>query len=171
MKQLQATTLVDALSQWGQHEAEGRFKQDLAFAPQQPADYLNVLLHTRPLMVAHLMNRKPSSCVQVELEPGDDTALRLSNGMTLDDWMAHLHTEAKADSLAHIQQLVEAQEAPQGPVLVVASVVDTSPPSETTRLGAVALYDGWHRTAAWLIRCRQQRPSPLLANLVITPEP
>lgn len=167
MKQLHASTLADALLQWGRHEAEGRLKGQLTALPTTQVDCLNVLLHTRPNMVAHLLKREPLQTLLVELEPGDEASWRLSNGQSVDDWMAHIQTQTDPASWAHVQALVQAEHAPVGPVLLVACMLEGQDSTQQTLISSLVLYDGWHRTAAWLLRCRDQRPSKLQAHLVI----
>lgn len=167
MKQLHPTTLADALAQWGRHEAEGRHKDRLQPPPATAVDCLNVLLHTRPNMVAHLLKREPLQTLLVELEAVDAPALHLSNGQSLDDWIAHVQTLTDPSSFNHIRSLVQSEMSPAGPVLLVGSMVNEPEEATHSHIGALVLYDGWHRTAAWLLRGRAKRHSPLLAHLVI----
>lgn len=163
MRHLQDTTLADVLVTWGRHEALGRFKHQLQIQPGTALECLNLLFHTRPRMVSHLLHRRPAACRQVELEPGDEAGLRLSNDLTLDEWLS----AAKDQSKGHVDALVRAEEPPVGPVLAVAVPAADDAPGGAMRVASLILYDGWHRTAGWLLRCRDRRPSSLLANLVV----
>jgi len=165
MRHLHSTTLADVLVAWGRHEALGRFKHQLQSEPATPLECMNLLFHARPRMVAHLLQHKPTASLVVELEPGDESVLRLTNGSTLDEWLSR----AADRWLTNVETLVRADEPPAGPVLVVGVLSDAESAAGSVRMNSLILYDGWHRTAAWLLRCRQRRPSRLLANLVVAP--
>ena len=159
MRELGSSRVIDALADWGAHEASGRLRNLVQPLPAgDVAEAADLTLRYRAPFVAHILSHYPAGAIMVDLEPQDADRLVLADGRSLEQWIA----QATGDSLAHFEQLRDAAGSPQGPV--VAAVLQPGP-------SPIVVFDGWHRGAAWFERCRTRRPSNLSAHLLIWTKP
>jgi len=159
MRELGSSRVIDALADWGTHEAAGRWRGREAPLPAgDVAAAADFALRNRAPFVALILSHEPRGVVTVELEPQDADLLVLADGRNLEQWIA----QADADSRAHFEQLRDAETPPQGPLVLAVLAPGPSP---------LVVFDGWHRSAAWFERCRGGRPSNLSAHLLIWTKP
>ncbi len=157
------STLKEALTHWGRHEASKRYRTEISFDPTDDLGCLNFILQRRSPYIARIISRVPLDTFRASIEPNDSSALLLANGWTIDRWITHVKAE-KNDSFAHFSRLVEEPECSEGSLVCAAEVIDQT----ANQLGAVVLYDGWHRVAAWFERLEMGRSSDIDVYLIVT---
>lgn len=163
------TTLAQALAHWGAHEGQGRLHAQLKGRHlETPLDWVDLVMHTRAQMVAHILNRLPRLCIEVQLEPADASLLGLSSGRNVEEWLQGLREEQQVESLQHIEQLAHDGLPPNNRVLLVSPMLEEPATDTSLSLGPLTVYDGWHRVAAWKQRCESGQPGTLGAHLVVT---
>jgi hypothetical protein len=154
LRQLGSSTVIEALAAWGEHEAKGRLNGKLSPAPGRTQDFADLTLRYRAPFVAHLVSHYPTGAVLVELELADAERIFLADGRHLSSWLSG----ASLESTAYFASLRDAEVPPAGPL--VASV-------HSSGSGPYVLYDGWHRAAAWLDRCKSGKVSNIAAHLIV----
>ena len=122
---------------------------------------VEVILRHVPTLVARILLAepldpdKPGGAFRAAFESKDIAKLVLHTGVQL----------ASVDVFgnAHVQQLVKTPDT--APIVCAIRVAE----DDTTNLiEPFAIYDGWHRAAAWLINIREGRPYPLTAEIIKT---
>jgi hypothetical protein len=154
LNQTGASTLVEALAAWGEHEANGRLRGQVQIASNDRAAFADLTLRYRAPFVTHLLSHYPTDAVMIDFEPRDADAIFLADGRKLSDWS----TGASQESLAHYKTLCESASPPLGPL--VAAI-------HASGQGPFVRYDGWHRAAAWRQRCSSGRGSNISAHLIL----
>jgi len=163
---LSDSSFADALAHWGAHEADGRLSSRVKCDSSNRLVCLNLVLQCRAPYVARLIAREPVSTHHVAFEPQDAAAFVLADGSSIERWIEQT-TAAGGEAYAHFRRMVENPAASTGRIVCAACVVNpvSLPP------GAVVLYDGWHRAAAWVERNRCGKPSTLEGYLIVARHP
>ena len=152
-------TLSDALVAWGAHEAKGRCRE-YNVDPTDRAACLDLVLWFRAGVIQGILARQPArSHLVVELLPEFALQIRLFDGRSIDDWIARVTADRNVDYRKY-QALVDQTEQLEGRLLL-----GTRFHNGAMQLPFV-LYDGWHRSAAWLTRSREGRSTPIEAYLI-----
>jgi hypothetical protein len=160
---LSQSSLVDALSQWGAHEAAGRLIGQQQIDPSDRLASLNLVLHVRSPFVARILFRQPQATLSVDFDIGDLNSLILADGRSIESWITTVRASG-GDSLSHFDKLVSGSGAPVGPIFAAGT---GSPDSQSVE--SLVLYDGWHRAAAWFERARLGKAdSPLNGYVVLS---
>ena len=114
MRTLGPSRLIDALADWGAHEASGRLRGQVQPPPAgDVAVAADLALRYRAPFIAHILSHHLADAIRADLEPQDANHLVLADGRSLEQWIAN----ATADALAHFERLRDAAGSPQGPVV------------------------------------------------------
>jgi hypothetical protein len=162
--------LLDALADWGRHEALGRLSARLGERPALEGDRgtleaLNILLRFRTPMVARLLSSLPTDCLVVELTADLVPCLRAFDGRPARAYAAELQ-RSRSEGGAYVRRLTRGPARIEGPLLAAAR-------SSKGRIDApITVFEGCHRLAAWLGQLADGRaPYPLASYLVVTRHP
>lgn len=151
------------LATWGAHEASGRLRGQVQCDSSDKLACIDLALRYRAPYVSRLLAREPMKALLVEFESNDVATIILADGRSIETWIQGT-TTSDGDTYAHFHRMVDDQVPPQGHLVGAAELVDLT----AHQLGTVVLYDGWHRAAAWIERCKQGKPSTITAFLVVT---
>jgi hypothetical protein len=160
MKHLAEGRLVDALAEWGAHEAQTRYGRSPS------ADRLNhveLALRSRAPMVARILAATPLGCARVEVTADDVPALIITDGRSLEAWTDAVLLD-QGRSGADVRAMVAGAAAVAGPMICTA----TLPEGSDTMEPPLIIFDGWHRGAAWLEHGRRGHRYPIGAYLILT---
>ena len=156
--------LVDALAGWGLRESK-KYPGIQVDAEQRIALGVEIVLRHVPHLVASILlaqpfdPTEPRGVFRADFGPEDVDELMLHNGKPL--------TEVEqATKARHVRSLVETPDITPIVCAVQVAKNDIERPS-----GPFVIYDGWHRSAAWLIRMREGRPYRLIADVIRTKHP
>jgi hypothetical protein len=155
--------LIDALSGWGLREC---VKYPEVQVPSDESHRtilgMEVVLRHVPELIARILlaeplaPTEPRAVFRAEFGLEDVDKLLLHSGVALADY----------PSDEHVQRLVKSPDL--SPIVCTVQVEKDEP----DRLaGRFVIYDGWHRSAAWLIRARRGRPERLIAEVIKTKRP
>jgi len=172
VKVLGPRRLVEVLTDWGLHEANGRLRGSLPaelVPPEEGVERavrgLEIALRTRAPLIARILASTPLRVLRVEIAPDDIPLLAIFDGRPLQDW-ANAILADKTASGDHARQLAKADTQVSGPFVCAAALgLDDTPGSLRE---PVVIYDGWHRAAAWVSHCRRRAPYPVTADVIIT---
>jgi len=156
-------TLVDALSGWGLRERETHPGIRVPTDPRERMILgMEIVLRHVPELIARILFAEPLSpnepraVFRAEFGLEDVDKLLLHNGVALAD----------CPSNEHVERLVR---TPDFSPIVCTVQVEKDEPDRL--VGQFVIYDGWHRSAAWLIRARRGRPERLIAEVIKTKRP
>ena len=82
MRILEGCRLVDALGEWGAHEARSRLDRDVRDALES----VDVVLTFRAPLVARILIAGPCGCVRIELSAEDLPHLVIADGKSAIEW-------------------------------------------------------------------------------------
>jgi hypothetical protein len=163
--------LVDVLTEWGLHEAEGRARNILpkeSMPPDEEPDRsrlgLEAALRTRAPVIGRILMATPHSVLEVEILPDEAEEIYLFDGTSLSQWAAAKIVE-DSPSGEYVRDLARSDQEIAGRLVATLQM-----PGQEQR-GPAVLYDGWHRAAAWLSQMQRGRRYPVRANLIITRDP
>lgn len=165
MRVPQQIRFVDALAEWGAHEARGRLNQS-GFNLGQIEDFraaVDVALISRAPLLWRLLAAWPTETLQVEFDAEDVGALILADGRRAEDWATDAATD-QSGAGQYIRRLAESTERVRGPLVCCAQ----RNPSGQGVVAPVVVVDGWHRVAAWIAHLRAGTSYPIRAHLVVT---
>jgi hypothetical protein len=160
--------LLDALADWGKHEAQGRLRPHLkelradAFrGPQGRLRAVDVALRYRAPVIARILGSLPRACVRIELRPEHVPLLRVFDGRAADDYAAELLASA-SESGQHVRRMAKANTPVRGPILATArgAAGRIAPP--------LTVYEGCHRLAAWIAHGKRGDGYAIAGYLVLT---
>lgn len=154
MKQIGKSSLLDALSIWGAHEAAGRLKDRVEIDTNDKFKCADLALRYRAPLVAHILSHNPAGAIIANLDYNDAQNILLADGKKIEQWIENVDGNSKE----HFEKLCKAFEPPAGPLVGAVHQSGNGP---------IVLYDGWHRAAAWFERCRNGNLSPIDAQLII----
>ena len=141
--------LIDALSGWGLRECV-KYPE-----VQVPSDESHRTILGMEVVLP-LAPTEPRAVFRAEFGLEDVDKLLLHSGVALADY----------PSDEHVQRLVTSPDL--SPIVCTVQVEKDEP----DRLaGQFVIYDGWHRSAAWLISARRGRPERLIAEVIKTKRP
>lgn len=163
MRIVSESTLVDGLTEWGQHEVMGRHGIEAGFDANDPKACLNHLLWYRSPAIARVLDRVPLKTFVVDFEHKDSQSMVLADGRTMKQWIDDARRSNGAE-LEYFNQLVNDGSLHSGRLFCVSQMRRNQP----LQIGRLTVYDGWHRAAAWLERCNKGLVSMLRSYLVIT---
>lgn len=161
--------LLDALAEWGRHEALGRLKPRLGEPPaghfegeRGRLQAIDIVLRFRAPVLARILGSLPVRCVHIELAPAHVRLLRVFDGRPARDYAAGL-LAARSESGAYVRGLARGAERIRGPLVATAQRVSgrIAPP--------ITVFEGCHRLAAWIAQLASgAAPYPIGGYLVIT---
>jgi hypothetical protein len=157
--------LLDALAEWGRHEALGRLKPHLGEIPPSRFDgesgalqAVDIVLRFRAPVLARILGSLPVGCLRVELAKEDIPALRVFDGRSAADYANELMRES-----AYVRGLAAGHARIEGPLLASARGADRRVVAPLT------IFEGCHRLAAWIGQLAGGRAAyPLSSYLVVT---
>ncbi len=157
--------LIDALSGWGLREAALKYGMEVPSDESQRTMLgMDVVLRHVPELIARILHAEPlgvaehRGVLKVDFGP-EESNLLLHNGATLAEYIGQLNAK-------YVRTLVETPDF--APLVCTVQVAE----DDTDLLvGAVVVYDGWHRAAAWLTRVHEGSPYRLTAHLIKTKHP
>ena len=156
-------TLIDVLSGWGLRERKKYPGIQLPTeASQRTILGMEIVLRHVPELIARILFAEPLSPTEpravfrAEFGLEDVDKLLFHNGVALAD----------CPSNEHVQRLVQTPDL--SPIVCTVQVEKDEP---DRLVGRFVIYDGWHRSAAWLIRARRGRPERLIAEVIKTKRP
>ena len=101
----------------------------------------------------------------VEFEINDIVSLVLADGRTIDKWIEDANASG-GEALEYFNKLVKENTLNNGYLFCASKLTNNDP----LQLSILVLYDGWHRTAAWVARNRQGDSTTIKSYLVIANE-
>lgn len=120
------------------------------------------LRHRAPL-VARILLASPLACLRVEFVPEEQPALFIADGRSLVEWTnAVLLDQGRSGN--DVRANVGGVDSIAGALVCTA----VAPPAGGMLEPPVIIFDGWHRGAIWLERCRRGQPSNVAAYLILT---
>jgi hypothetical protein len=156
-------TLAKVLSAWGHHEAaSGKPGADLLLPPVSLGhlgDGIEAILRHAPQLIARILLAEPVAVLEVEFEPEDGSKFLPCNGF--------------GRTVAAAAEQWRFEESCSGKTVrthVAAGVPVTGSFICTRRMGngALVVYEGTHRMAAWLIHASQGLSYRISAHVIKT---
>ena len=156
-------TLVGVLSGWGLRECVKYPEIPVPSEESRRTIFgMEVVLRHVPELIARILLAEPlapgepRAVFRAEFGLDDVDKLVLHSGVRLSDYPSN----------EHVQRLVR---TPDSRPIVCTVQVDKDEPDRA--VGPIVIYDGWHRSAAWLITARRGRPDRLTAEVIKTKRP
>jgi len=170
---LKPVSLIDALSGWGLREATVKHGMVVPSDESQRTMLgMDVVLRHVPKLIAQILLAEPlgvaesRGVLRVDFGPEESDKLRLYDGTllaTYTDWVSRDETWKVGQ---YVRRLVK---TPDFLPLVCAVRVAEEDPDRLE--WPAAIYDGWHRAAAWLTSAREGFPYRYTADLIKTRRP
>ncbi len=165
MRIVEQSRLVDALADWGRHEA--MMRSGLPSETFDGADgfieAVNFALQFRSPLVARILAARPMSVLNAEIDSADIPLLRLADTRTIEEWKVTASHNPK--SFNHYRALAESAEPVDGPLVCTAQTDGSK-----SYVAPIIVFDGWHRVAAWTEQLGRV-DYPITAYLIITKDP
>jgi hypothetical protein len=157
--------VVDALADWGIHEAQGRLRQHYSaegfFGEKAKLNGVEVAVTARAPMVRLILNSQPVGCLEIELTAGDVPHMLVFDGRAASAYAEELFAQ-QSESGEHVRALVNADSDVRGPLVCIARFEN-----QTIQL-PLTTFDGCHRLAAWIGQLKRRQPYPINGYLILT---
>jgi len=156
MEPVRKIRFVDALAEWGEHEAKGRLR-DRKILMNGPLDAVEVALRMRAKIVWRLLQDKATeSCVfRFDATIIKRLLFDYTHRWSLEQWLARINNQDDPSSRHHYRKLAEANEQIKPPLLFYFDGLN------------VVVVDGFNRTAAWIAHHKRGFDYPIEANVVM----
>jgi hypothetical protein len=164
--------LVEVLTEWGLHEAEGRLRGKLpaplvspvATGPARDAAGVELALRYRSPLVGRILQAGPLAVLSVEFDPDDRAGLFIADGRPLPQWADAISKEETADG-KYVLDLAGGSD----PVTHQLVCAVHAPGADLNNIKApIVIYDGWHRGAAWWLQMEAGRRHMMSGDLILT---
>jgi hypothetical protein len=159
--------LVDVLGEWGILEGTGRFRlpPHLFQGGDRLLNGVEVALTRRTPLVLRILAAQPISCFRVEIAPQDVPALRIFNGQKAAEWTASILRDqrdfGKTDATGEVL----------GPLTCTAGGSRRADGSVAAIVPPYVIFDGLHRSGAWIAQLRRGANYSISGNLIVTRDP
>ena len=159
-----SVTLVDALSGWGLRECTEKYPgiQVPADVSQRTILGMEIVLRHVPQLIARILTAEPLAptdprgAFRALFDPEDVDNLLLHDGRQLADYPID----------EEVRRRVETPDF--SPIVCTVQVAKNDP---GYFIGKFVIFDGWHRSAAWLIRTAHGHSQRLTADVIRTIHP
>jgi hypothetical protein len=156
--------VVDALGEWGRHNTSWRARREITDA-SEGVDFVLTYYSDGLDLVRRILGASPFGCIRAELVADDLPKLILCDRTTVSAaWAKGLHEDG-GQTGERVRAMVAAKEAVAGPLICTCQTVirdltvELKPP--------LVIFDGWTRTAAWILHGQGGRVYPMAANLIL----
>jgi hypothetical protein len=148
--------VADAFGEWGTHNTLWRAGRHIT----DTFEGVDFVLTYYSALACRILDAEAFGCVRAEISAEDVPLLKLYNDVPAAEWAAAVFkgTNRSGDD---VRAMAAAQEPVVGPLLCAGLLLQ--PP--------VAIFDGWHRTAAWIQQGGLGKAYPIAANIILTRNP